>query len=115
MVNYIFLSGLKVKTHIGVTQEERDKLQELKIDVNIQLKNNNQFKNDDLSETIDYAEIEKIISHITSTNKFKLLESLGEIIIKKIKEEYLIQEIELKISKNKILDSTDFVGVILKR
>ena len=36
-------------------------------------------------------------------------------IIKKIKEEYLIQEIELKISKNKILDSTDFVGVILKR
>ena len=115
MTNYIFLSGLKVKAHIGVTEEERNKLQELYFDVQIELRHKNRFENDDLSETIDYAAIEKIICEETEKSNFKLLETLGETIISQIKRVFTFKEIEIKISKNKILESTDFVGVTLKR
>ncbi len=115
MTNYIFLSGLKVKAHIGVTEEERNKLQELRFDMQIELHHKNRFENDDLSETIDYAAIEKIICEETEKSNFKLLETLGETIISQIKRVFTFKEIEIKISKNKILESTDFVGVTLKR
>ena len=115
MTNYIFLSGVKLKAHIGVTKEERNKLQELKFDVTIELINKNPFEEDDLSVTIDYAAIEEIIRQETENSNFKLLESLGEKIITHIKSAFQIEQIELKISKNRIIESTDFVGVILKR
>ena len=107
MTNYIFLSGVKLKAHIGVTEEERNELQELI--------NKNPFEEDDLSVTIDYAAIEEIIRQETENSNFKLLESLGEKIITHIKSAFQIEQIELKISKNRIIESTDFVGVILKR
>ena len=75
MTNYIFLSGVKLKAHIGVTEEERNKLQELKFDVTIELINKNPFEKDDLSATIDYAAIEEIIRLETENSNFKLLES----------------------------------------
>ena len=115
MTNYIFLSGVKLKAHIGVTEEERNKLQELKFVLTIELINKNPFEEDDLSVTIDYAAIEEIIRQETENSNFKLLESLGEKIITHIKSAFQIEQIELKISKNRIIESTDFVGVILKR
>ena len=47
--------------------------------------------------------------------KNQLLEDFGEEIISKLKEKFQFEKIRLKISKQKILPETDFVGVILER
>jgi len=114
MSNFIFLENLKVKSNIGVTSKERSKKQPLRFDVQIELKGKKLFK-DDINNTIDYAEIEKIITDVATKNQFKLLETLGEVIIETIGKQCSFKSIRIKIAKNKIIKSTEFVGVIIER
>ena len=115
MSNYIFLHGLQLKTKIGVPDLERENFQVLHIDIDIKLDSNLTFNEDDIDQTIDYAEIEKLILNIGNNHQYRLLESLGEEIIATIKSRFLIEGIELKIAKNTILPHTDFVGIVFKR
>ena len=115
MTNNIFLHGLKLNTKIGVPDWERSISQQLIIDVDIQLKGNQIFKSNDISKTIDYALIESKIKEIGSKHEHRLLEDFGEEIISRLKENFQFEKIILKISKQKILPDTDFVGVILER
>ncbi len=115
MTNNIFLHGIKLNTKIGVSKSERSISQELLIDVDIQLKGNQIFKSNDISKTIDYALVESQIKQIGKTHKHHLLESLGEEIIDCLKKKFQFKKIKLKISKQKILPDTNFVGVILER
>jgi 7,8-dihydroneopterin aldolase/epimerase/oxygenase len=115
MSNRIFLHGISLKTKIGVTNEERSIEQTLRLDIDIELIKGSIFEKDDLSETIDYAEIENIIQAIGTHHRYKLLESLAEEIADEIKKKFNIKNITLKIAKPKIIESTDFVGVILER
>ena len=94
MTNNIFLHGLKLATKIGVPDWERAVSQQLIIDVDIQLKGNQIFDSNDISH---------------------LLEDFGEDIISCLKEKFHFEKIILKISKQKILHDTDFVGIILER
>ena len=115
MTNNIFLHGLKLITKIGVPDWERAISQQLIIDVDIQLKGNQTFNSNDISKTIDYAVTESEIKMIASKHKHHLLEDFGEDIISCLKEKFHFEKIILKISKQKILHDTDFVGIILER
>lgn len=115
MANHIFLHGLKLNTKIGVPNWERSISQQLLLDIDIQLKGNETFKSNDISKTIDYALIESEIINIGSKHKHHLLEDFGEEIINSLKEKFQFEKIRLKISKQKILPDTDFVGIILER
>ena len=115
MANHIFLHGLKLNTKIGVPNWERSISQQLLLDIDIQLKGNETFKSNDISKTIDYALIESEIKDISSKHKHHLLEDFGEEIINSLKEKFQFEKIRLKISKQKILPDTDFVGIILER
>ena len=115
MTNHIFLHGINLKTKIGVSDAERAKSQILIIDIDIELSKNSIFENDNLNDTINYAEIEHLIKNIGDIHHYKLLESLGEKITTEIKKKFNVKKILLKINKKKILPDTDFVGVILER
>jgi len=115
MTNHIFLHGLKVKTIIGVPDWERKVVQELLIDIDIELNDCVTFDSDDLSKTIDYSKVELIVKDISKKNKHHLLESFGEKVISNLKDNFSFKSIRLKISKQKILPDTDFVGIILNR
>ena len=62
-----------------------------------------------------YSKIEYLIKEIGELHHYKLLESLGEEITNKIKKEFDVKKILIKINKKNILPNTDFVGVILER
>ena len=115
MTNNIFLHGLKLNTKIGVPDWERAVSQQLIIDVDIQLKGNQIFTEDDISKTIDYSLVESEIKLIALKHEYRLLEDFGEDIVSRLKEKFNFEKIILKISKQKILPDTDFVGIILER
>ena len=115
MTNNIFLHGLKLNTKIGVPDWERAVSQQLIIDLDIQLKGNQIFTSNDISKTIDYAEVESEIKKVALKHKHHLLEDFGEDIISQLKEKFRFEKIILKKSMQKILPDTDFVGVILER
>jgi len=115
MTNHIFLHGINLKTKSGVSAAERSTSQTLIIDIDIELNKQTKFENDNLNDTIDYSEIERLIKKIGDLRCYKLLESLGEEISTEIKKKFNVKKILLKINKKNILPDTDFVGVILER
>tara|TARA_B110000090_G_C13005216_1_gene301968 strand:- start:19 stop:366 length:348 start_codon:yes stop_codon:yes gene_type:complete len=115
MTNKIFLHGIKLNTKIGVPDWERAVSQQLIIDIDIQLEGNQIFKNNDISSTIDYALVESEVKKIGSSHQHHLLEDFGEEIINCLKDKFKFDKITLKISKQKILPDTNFVGIILER
>ena len=115
MTNKIFLHGIKLNTKIGVPDWERAVSQQLLIDIDIQLEGNQIFKGNDISKTIDYALVESEIKIIGLNHQHHLLEDFGEEIINSLKDKFEFEKIILKISKQKILPDTNFVGVILER
>ena len=115
MTNHIFLNKLRVNTKIGYFKWERAIEQELIIDIDIELVGNQTFQTDDISKTIDYAQIRESVLSIANNHKFHLLEPFGEAIINSLKENFSFQKIKLKIAKQKILPDTDQVGIVLER
>ena len=115
MTNHIFLQKLKVNTKIGYFEWERATEQELIIDIDIELSGNQIFESDDISKTVDYAQVRESIVTIANNHKFHLLEPFGEEIIKKLKHDFPFKKIRLRIAKQKILPDADQVGIILER
>ncbi|MFN2593960.1 MAG: dihydroneopterin aldolase [Actinomycetota bacterium] len=74
---HIYIRGLKVEAHIGVTQQEKDELQALIVDVDIEADLRAAASSDDVADTIDYAEVVDEVSEIVRTSRFSLLERLG--------------------------------------
>ena len=89
--------------------------QELIIDIDIELSGNQIFDSDDISKTVDYAQVRESIVTIANNHKFHLLEPFGEAIIKKLKHDFPFKKIRLRIAKQKILPDADQVGIILER
>ena len=115
MPNHIFLQKLKVNTKIGYFEWERATEQELIINIDIELSSNQIFDSDDISRTVDYAQVRECIVSIANSHKFHLLEPFGEAIIKKLKHDFPFKKIKLRIAKQKILPDADQVGIILER
>jgi dihydroneopterin aldolase len=115
MNNQIFITNLVISTVIGVPEWERLIPQNLYLDLTISLINKDNFDQDDISKTVDYATIVDLIKHIAKNNKNTLLESFGEEITSQLIKQYPIQTVQLKIAKKKILPEADYVGVVLTR
>ena len=113
MTNHIFLHKLRVNTKIGFFEWERSIEQELIID--IELSGNEIFVSDDISKTIDYAQVRESVLSVSNDHKFHLLEPFGEEVIKSIRKKFAFKIIKLKIAKQKILPDTDQVGIVLER
>lgn len=109
----IEIVGLKVSSLIGVPDEERKLPQDLLIDVTIKPSNSLYELDDKIENTVDYFEVYELIKSISSNGKRKLIETLAEEIINKIKSSFLVEEVEVRIKKF-ILPNTKFVSVILK-
>ena len=74
----IVVSGLRLDTHIGVTEEERASPQPVLIDLEVGLDLQPAGKSDRLSDTLDYGAVTEEVSELVSTGSRQLLEHLAE-------------------------------------
>ena len=74
----VFIKGLNIQTTIGFFQWEKQIKQTLIIDVEMAWNTKNAAENDDLSKTLDYAEISSAIEVFSNENPVDLLETLAE-------------------------------------
>ncbi len=83
----------------GALAEENSLGQRFEIDLEYQFDCDRAVNTDQLRETISYTDIYDIIQETVSQNQFKLLETLGNCIIKTIREKYTVFSIRIKIRK----------------
>ena len=73
----ITISGLRVPAHIGVTDAERERPQELVIDVELEVDLTAAEDSDDLADTIDYDRLTTDVATLVRESRVKLLETLA--------------------------------------
>ena len=74
----IIVRDLRVKAHVGVTEEERSEAQLLVISVELYTDLRRAGMSDDLNDTVDYGRVTAEIEELVTTTETSLLESLAE-------------------------------------
>ena len=113
MNDKIFVNGVSAKGFHGVLERERSRGQKFVVDVELAM--NLKKLNDDLSKTVNYAEVVEIINgHITG-KPVLLIESLAENIGKDILRRYKkVSNIVVRVHKPKAPIAFNFKDIVVQ-
>ncbi|OHD13660.1 MAG: hypothetical protein A2086_01070 [Spirochaetes bacterium GWD1_27_9] len=105
------IKNLRLKILIGVFDFEREKTQDIIVNIKIKFDDSEASKKDDINFTIDYKElVDKIVLEVEKSNFF-LLEKLSDFIIDIIFEHQLVEKASVEIYKPNIIPNCDFVSI----
>lgn len=112
MTDQILIRGLKIRSHVGVPDEERAEAQDLRAHVTLMVP---PFpKEDDIYQTVDYKAVADGVREVASVGERQLIETLAQEIAQFILATYPVEEVAVEIEKD-ILEETDWVGVVIYR
>lgn len=74
----IFINGMTVSTIIGTLPHEREKKQNITLNIILECDMKKAGKSDDLHDAVDYSAAERKIYETVSSSSFFLLEALAE-------------------------------------
>lgn len=111
----VFLHGLEAETLIGVYDWERQQRQTLVLDLDMGVDLQAAARNDDIDETIHYAEVAQILRQTLSEQQFLLLEALAEFVAQLVLREFGALWVRVKVVKPGILPHVRSVGVQIER
>ncbi|SCY33463.1 dihydroneopterin aldolase [Nonlabens sp. Hel1_33_55] len=95
----IILNNVRVYTNHGCLTEEELIGSEYRVDLEVTTDLTKSSKTDDLSDTVDYVYLNKVIKEEMAVRS-KLLEHVAQRIIDRVfVEEEMVQEIQVKVSK----------------
>ena len=108
-MNEIWIKGLKVRSLVGVLQEERQQEQELLVDLCIQPPSPFAYMNDDIMRTIDYAAVAQRVRGLAAEGARHLIETLAADIARLLVDEFHAVSVTVEVRKF-VLPETDFVA-----
>ncbi len=110
----IHLTGLQLRCHIGVPDEERAEAQLLHADIVLHLRGRFEDMADELSRTIDYAAVATRLEQVAAARPRRLIETLAAELAQVVLQEFAAAQVEITLRK-RILPQTDHVAVRLVR
>jgi len=113
MSDQIILKGIKSNCIIGINLDERERKQE--IIINLLIFHNFSKLDDDIKKTINYSSVYKFTKKFVENSKFYLIETLGNKLADKLIKEFKLNQIEIEIIKPSVFDNGETVSVKLKR
>ncbi len=111
----IFISELKVSTHLGVPDWERLTAQTIILDIEIGVDLSAACKSDAITDTIDYGAVVARIHETLKTHSFKLVEALAEHVCELIFTEFGAKIVKIRVAKPAILAGLKALGVVIVR
>ena len=104
MYKKIFIENLTCNASVGVYENERLHKQKIIINLEILLVNKMKTSTDNLNDVADYGKFRRIILDVLNSKHFNLIETLADILLKKIKVCDKVQHVKIKITKPDIFD-----------
>ena len=111
----VLIKDLELKMLIGIHNFEKKKKQRVRFNLIINIDQNLIPNDKDLKSIVNYEQVIKTISKITSRKHFPLLETLAEKIFLKLFENPRIKKILLRIEKLDVIKNTTSVGIELEK
>lgn len=110
----IFIEELKVEASVGVYPREQVHAQQVEISMTFGVPDA-AAQNDDLADTIDYAEVVRRIREELGRRHFNLLETLGEFVIGMMLDDFGASWARISIAKTGVMKGVRRVGVTIER
>ena len=95
----IILKGIQFHGYHGVAAAERQLGQKYEIDLELMTDLSDAGKTDDLTHTIDYAQVVQLVIEIGTQQSFQLFEALAETIAEAIFAQFSIEEVRIAVKK----------------
>ena len=111
----VLIKDLVLNILVGIHNFEKKKKQRVKFNLIINIDQNLIPNDKDLKSIVNYEQVIKTISKITSRKHFPLLETLAEKIFLKLFENPRIKKILLRIEKLDVIKNTTSVGIELEK
>jgi len=111
----ILIKDLVLNMFVGIHNFEKKKKQRVRFNLIINIDQNLIPNDKDLKSIVNYEQIIKIITKITSRKHYLLLETLAEKIYFKLFENPRIKKILLRIEKLDIIKNATSVGIELEK
>ena len=114
-MDIIFIRELRIEALIGVHPWERQIRQTLLLDLELGTDIRPAAASDQLADTLDYQAITRRIAELALASHFALLEALGELLAERIRAEFAVPWLRLRLSKPGALDAAAMVGIVIER
>ncbi len=111
----IFLNDLKIDTIIGIYDWERETLQTLSFDLEIDWDIRKAAVSDHIDDTLDYGSIAQTIVSFVAASKYQLIETLAEDLCALLLKEYPIPKVKLSLSKPVALHGQNIARIVIER
>ncbi len=115
MNDRVFFEGLHVRAVLGVNPEERDKRQDVLLDVELWTDIRPAAKSDDFADAVDYRALKKRILAFVETSSFHLVETLAERVAALCLEDARVARARVRVEKPGALRFARTVGVEIVR
>ena len=114
-MDQIVISNFRTKAVIGVYCHERRKRQKIIINIHLFLDTKLAGINDDIEESVDYAQLMKQMDLVVMESKRYTVEALAEDISQVCLQFQKSREVIVKIEKPRVIKGVEKVGVEIRR
>jgi D-erythro-7,8-dihydroneopterin triphosphate epimerase len=115
MTDQIEIKDLLLRTHIGVTEQERRDRQDVLINLVLETDTRAAGLSDDINDTVDYRALNKrLIAHVEGTT-FNLVEKLAEDLAALCLADPRVSRVRVTVEKPGVLRFSRSVGVTVAR
>ena len=115
MNDWVYIRGLQVQTRIGAFAWEREILQNLAFDIEMQTDIRPAARSDDLADALDYKKVSKRIIALVGASEYELIESVLEEVAQTIIAEFGVPKLRLTVDEIGALRGASGVGLRIER
>lgn len=113
-MDFIFIEELRVQAWVGIYSREKAAAQTLELNLTFGVPDS-AAEQDDIADTIDYAEVIERIRKELGERHFNLIETLGEFVVKLLFDEFGAPWVKIRIAKLGVMKGVRRVGVYIQR
>jgi dihydroneopterin aldolase len=111
----IFLNDLKIETIIGIYDWERETLQTLGFDLEMDWDIRKAASSDDIADTLDYGSVASTVVKFVEASRYQLIETLAEDLCTLLLNEFPIPKLKLTLSKPVQLHGNNLAKIVIER
>ncbi len=108
----VFIEGMRIAAHIGVTAAERDTPQALRFDLELRCDLRRAGASDDVNDAVDYAAVYEQVVRVAESNRCRLLENLADRIAAALLAEFpACEAVRVRVGKPVLFPTTGRSGM----
>lgn len=114
-IDVVSIEGLSVETIIGVYDWEKEKKQQLVLDIQMSWDNQRAATTDNIDDALDYALVSERVSAWVMEKPRQLIETVAEGVASLILNEFGVQNVEVRVAKPGAVPNAKTVAVSVRR